>query len=214
MNSISRRKFLKISGATVVTAAALAGSAKTFVNAAESYSKPKGLQVIPSYCDLCFWKCGLLAYVKDGELWKVEGNPKDPLSNGRLCPRGTGGPGAHYDKERLKSPLIRKSERGEEKWVEVTWDEAFDYIANKMNKMKATYGPEAMALFSHGIGGNFLKHMMRAYGSPNETAPSFAQCRGPREVGFELTFGDVVGSPERTDIENAKCIVLDWFTSR
>ena len=50
--------------------------------------------------------------------------------------------------------------------------------------------------------------MMRAYGSPNETAPSFAQCRGPREVGFELTFGDVVGSPERTDIENAKCIVL------
>jgi thiosulfate reductase/polysulfide reductase chain A len=208
MNSISRRRFLKISGATVVTAAALAGSAKTFVNAAESYSKPKGLQVIPSYCDLCFWKCGLVAYVKDGELWKVEGNPKDPLSNGRLCPRGTGGPGAHYDKERLKSPLIRKSERGEEKWVEVTWDEAFDYIANKMNKMKATYGPEAMALFSHGIGGNFLKHMMRAYGSPNETAPSFAQCRGPREVGFELTFGDVVGSPERTDIENAKCIVL------
>jgi thiosulfate reductase/polysulfide reductase chain A len=208
MNSISRRKFLKISGATVVTAAALAGSAKTIINAAENFSKPKGLQIIPSYCDLCFWKCGLLAYVKDGELWKVEGNPKDPLSNGRLCPRGTGGPGAHYDKERLKSPLIRKSERGEEKWVEVTWDEAFDYIADKMNKMKADYGPEAMALFSHGIGGSFIKHLLRAYGSPNETAPSFAQCRGPRDVGFELTYGDIVGSPERTDIENAKCIVL------
>lgn len=208
MNVLSRRKFLKISGATVVTAAALAGSAKTFVNAAESYSKPKGLQVIPSYCDLCFWKCGLLAYVKDGELWKVEGNPKDPLSNGRLCPRGTGGIGAYFDKERLKSPLIRKSERGEEKWVEVTWNEAFDYIADKMKKMKVTYGPEAMALFSHGIGGSFIKHLLRAYGSPNETAPSFAQCRGPREVGFELTFGDIVGSPERTDIENAKCIVL------
>lgn len=208
MNSLSRRKFLKISGATVVTAAALAGSAKTIINAAESYSKPKGLQVIPSYCDLCFWKCGLLAYVKDGELWKVEGNPKDPLSNGRLCPRGTGGVGVHYDKERLKSPLIRKSERGEEKWVEVTWNEAFDYISDKMNKMKSNYGPEAMALFSHGIGGGFFKHMIRAYGSPNETAPSFAQCRGPREVGFELTFGDIIGSPERTDIENAKCIVL------
>ncbi len=208
MNSISRRKFLMISGATVVTAAALAGSAKTIVSAAESYSKPKGLQIIPSYCDLCFWKCGLIAYVKDGELWKVEGNPKDPLSNGRLCPRGTGGVGAHYDKERLKSPLIRKSQRGEEKWVEVTWDEAFDYIAFKMNKIRAQYGPETMALFSHGIGGNFFKHLMRAYGTPNETAPSFAQCRGPREVGFELTFGDIVGSPERTDIENAKCIVL------
>ncbi|HCY77352.1 MAG TPA: nitrate reductase [Ignavibacteriales bacterium] len=208
MNSLSRRKFLKISGATIATAAVLASSAKSIVNAAENVTKKNGLQIIPSYCDLCFWKCGLLAYVKDGKLWKVEGNPKDPLSNGRLCPRGTGGVGAHYDTERLKSPLIRKNLRGEEKWVEVTWNEAFDYIADKMNKMKATYGPEAMALFSHGIGGNFIKHLLRAFGSPNETAPSFAQCRGPREVGFELTFGDVVGSPERTDIENAKCIVL------
>jgi thiosulfate reductase/polysulfide reductase chain A len=49
---------------------------------------------------------------------------------------------------------------------------------------------------------------MKAYGTPNLTAPSFAQCRGPRSVGFELTFGDAVGSPEQTDIENSKCIVL------
>lgn len=208
MNSLSRRKFLKISGATIATTAILAGSAKTIVNAAENASKKKGLQIIPSYCDLCFWKCGLLAYVEDGKLWKVEGNPADPLSNGKLCPRGTGGIGAHYDKERLKSPLIRKNIRGEEIWIEVTWDEAFDFIADKMNKMKVAYGPESIALFSHGIGGNFIKHLLRAYGSPNDTAPSFAQCRGPREVGFELTFGDVIGSPERTDIENSKCLVL------
>ena len=45
-------------------------------------------------------------------------------------------------------------------------------------------------------------------GQTNIAAPSFAQCRGPRDVGFTLTFGDGVGSPERTDIENAQCIVL------
>ena len=49
---------------------------------------------------------------------------------------------------------------------------------------------------------------MKAYGSPNITAPSFAQCRGPRDVGFKLTFGDEVGSPENTDIKHAKCLVL------
>jgi thiosulfate reductase/polysulfide reductase chain A len=65
-----------------------------------------------------------------------------------------------------------------------------------------------MALFSHGIGGNFLKHTLKAYGSPNIAAPSFAQCRGPRDVGFELTFGEGIGSPERTDIRNARCLVL------
>lgn len=210
MNSISRRRFLKISGATIATAAILTSASKTLVKGADKINKEKvkGIKKIPTYCDLCFWKCGAIAYIKDGELWKVEGNPLDPLSKGRLCPRGTGGVGAHYDEERLKTPLIRKNLRGEEKWVEVTWDEAFDFIAEKMNKIKNEYGPESVALFSHGIGGNFIKHLLRAYGSPNETAPSFAQCRGPREVGFELTFGDVVGSPERTDIENTKCLVL------
>lgn len=210
MNSISRRRFLKISGATIATAAILTGASKTLVKGADKINKEKvkGIKTIPTYCDLCFWKCGTIAYLRDGELWKVEGNPLDPLSKGRLCPRGTGGVGAHFDEDRLKTPLIRKNLRGEEKWVEVTWDEAFDFIANKMNKIKNEYGPEAVALFSHGIGGNFIKHLLRAYGSPNETAPSFAQCRGPREVGFELTFGDVVGSPERIDIEKTKCLVL------
>ena len=63
-------------------------------------------------------------------------------------------------------------------------------------------------MFSHGLGGNFLKHTLKAYGAINVAAPSFAQCRGPRDVGFELTFGEGVGSPERTDIEHARCLVL------
>ncbi|MCF8241254.1 MAG: molybdopterin-dependent oxidoreductase [Melioribacteraceae bacterium] len=212
MNSLSRRRFLKISGATIAFAGA-ATSMGTFVKGAEKVEEKtgsivKGIQKIPTYCDVCFWKCGAIAYVKDGNLWKIEGNPDDPLSNGRLCPRGTGGIGASFDKDRLRAPLMRKSVRGEDKWVEVTWDEALGYIADKMKKIKVEYGPEAMALFSHGVGGNFFKHTIKAYGSPNITAPSFAQCRGPRETGFELTFGDVLGSPERTDIKNAKCLVL------
>ena len=48
----------------------------------------------------------------------------------------------------------------------------------------------------------------RRIGTPNIAAPSFAQCRGPRDVGFTLTFGEEVGSPERTDIRNARCLVL------
>jgi len=210
MNSLSRRRFLKISGATIATAAVVTGSAKTIFKGVDEVNKKsvKGIQKIPTYCDLCFWKCGAIAYLKDGKLWKLEGNPDDPLSSGRLCPRGTGGVSAHFNNERLKSPLIRKSSRGKEEWVEVTWGEAFDYIAEKMQKIKKQYGPEFMALFSHGVGGTFFKHTLQAFGSRNITAPSFAQCRGPRETGFELTFGDIVGSPERTDIKNSKCLVL------
>jgi thiosulfate reductase / polysulfide reductase chain A len=204
--NISRRNFLKISGATIAVSAAL--SSTLLKSSDKLINKEKGIRKVHTFCDICFWKCGAVAYVRDGKLWKVEGNPEDPLSKGRLCPRGTGGVGAHYDTDRLKSPLIRRKERGEEEWVAVTWDEAFHYIAEKMKKIKSEYGPEAVALFSHGIGGNFFKHFLKAYGTPNIAAPSFAQCRGPRDVGFRLTFGEDVSSPERTDIKNADCLVL------
>jgi thiosulfate reductase/polysulfide reductase chain A len=212
MKTISRRKFLKISGATIGVAAAAASLGgivkKSEIYAANISKNSDEIRKIPTFCDLCFWKCGLIAYVKGGKLWKLEGNPEDPLSMGRLCPRGTGGTGTYYDPDRLKAPLMRKNNRGNEEWIEVTWDEALSFIAEKMNKIKSDYGPEAMAFFVHGIGGNFFKHLMKAYGTPNISAPSFAQCRGPRDIGFRLTFGEDVGSPERTDIKNAKCLVL------
>ncbi len=210
MKSFSRRKFLQISSATFASAAAL-GTINHVTKGSKLFAGDKtktGTYQVPTYCNLCFWKCGAIATVKDGKLWKIEGNPLDPLSNGRLCPRGTGGVGAYSDPTRLKSPLIRTGARGNESWKVVTWDEAFNYIADKLNTIKAKHGPEAVAYFSHGIGGNFIKHTFKAFGTPHIFAPSFAQCRGPREVGFELTFGDVIGSPERTDIKNTKCMAL------
>ncbi|MEZ4762688.1 MAG: molybdopterin-dependent oxidoreductase [Calditrichia bacterium] len=56
--------------------------------------------------------------------------------------------------------------------------------------------------------GDWLKHLLRAYGSNNVTAPSYAQCRARARKLYMLTFGEVVSSPERTDIRNSKCIVL------
>jgi len=210
MPSVSRRRFLKISTGAAAGAFALTGASMNRIlpQVGGADVDPNEIRKVHTFCDICFWKCGATAYTRGGKLWKIEGNPDDPLSRGRLCPRGTGGIGAHYDPDRLRTPLIRKSVRGEEEWVQVTWDEALTYIADRMQTIKSTYGPESMALFSHGIGGAFFKHTIKAFGSPNITAPSYAQCRGPREAGFELTFGDAVLSPERTDIRNAKCLVL------
>jgi thiosulfate reductase/polysulfide reductase chain A len=208
MNQLSRRRFLKITGAGAGVAAA-GGALGTLprLRAAQGAGE-KGVRTVPTFCDLCFWKCSAIATVRDGVLWKIEGNPEDPLSRGRLCPRGTGGAGAHFDTDRVRAPLLRASVRGEERWTEVTWDEALGHVAGKLRTIAAENGPEAVAVFSHGIGGTFLRHTMKAFGTPNSAAPSFAQCRGPRDVGFELTFGEAIGSPERTDIKNARCLVL------
>jgi thiosulfate reductase/polysulfide reductase chain A len=209
MNALSRRRFLKITS-TGAAAAAVGGAAlsSALTGRGPARATENGIRRVPTFCDICFWKCNAIATVRDGVLWKVEGNPDDPLSRGRLCPRGTGGVGAHFDSDRLRAPLLRRSVRGQERWTEVTWDEALSYVAEKMKRIRTEHGPEAMAYFSHGIGGTFLRHTMKAFGTPNLAAPSFAQCRGPRDVGFNLTFGEDVGSPERTDIANARCLVL------
>ena len=66
-----------------------------------------GDRVVASFCELCFWGCGVLAHVKDGRVTKIVGNPEHPLSRGMLCPRGAGATGLLYDPDRLKRPLVR-----------------------------------------------------------------------------------------------------------
>src|SRR5574341_2341503 len=137
MNNLSRRRFLKIAAAGAGVAAA--GSSLTSLAALPAPRGPveKGIRTVPTFCDICFWKCNAIATVRDGVLWKIEGNPDDPMSRGRLCPRGTGGVGAYFDPDRLRAPLLRASVRGEERWTEVTWDEALGHVAEKLQKIKA-----------------------------------------------------------------------------
>jgi thiosulfate reductase/polysulfide reductase chain A len=203
--AVSRRRFLQISSATL----AAAGTSRISpLPQAVASPGPDVVNQIPTFCEMCFWRCGGIAHVRDGKLWKFEGNPRDPQSRGRLCPRGTGAVGAVNDPDRLRTPLIRVGERGKEQWKSVTWGEALDVVAQKMQKIRDEYGPESIAAFNHGIGARFILHVLKSYGAINIGAPSFAQCRGPRDIGFLLTYGTGLGSPEPTDIENTDCLVL------
>lgn len=206
---MNRRRFLKISGGTVLGGlAALAGGN---LLSRDRWVEAKGItpdRVVPSFCELCFWKCGVLAYVKDDRVYKIEGNPKHPLSNGRLCPRGAGAVGALYDPDRLRQPLLRSKVHGEEKWRPVTWDEALDFTAKRLSEIKAKHGAGSVALFSHGHGGSFFKTLLKAMGSANVVAPSYDQCRGPRMAGFELTFGADPGTIEALDLRHAKAVAF------
>ncbi len=208
----SRREFIKISGATVGAATVGSGFVNKFWGLdRDAVEDPNtdGDKVVPTFCELCFWKCGVLAHVRNGRVTKIVGNPDHPLSRGHLCPRGTGGMGLLYDPDRLKKPLLRRSnKRGGQDFEEVSWAKALDFTAEKLMKIKRDCGPDKVALFSHGYGGSFFKHLLFAYGSGNVTAPSYGQCRGPREVGFNLTFGSSLGSPEVLDIENSRVLTL------
>ena len=208
----SRREFIKIS---FLGAGALATGAGPY-KALKAFSFPeeaKGLFVdlkrTPTYCEVCFWKCAGWVYkTSEGKIWKITGNDDDQHSNGRLCPRGTGGVGMYYDDDRLKTPLIRTEERGKQVFREAGWDEALDLVASKIKEISSKYGPESLALFTHGSGSNYYTSLFRALGSGNIAEPSYAQCRGPRDEAFFATFGEEVYSPEVTDIRDTHCLVL------
>jgi thiosulfate reductase/polysulfide reductase chain A len=204
---VKRREFIKLSsllgaGAAASPAFMLGGCAARPLPGAGSVS------TTPTICDMCFWKCAGNVYKEDGELWKITGNPDDLHSTGRLCTRGTGGPGAYLDPDRLKQPLMRVEIDGKQTFREASWDVALDFIADKMESIAATAGPERMLMLNHGAGSSHFRHLLRAFGSNSHAEPAFAQCRGPRDVGFRLTFGESASSPERTDMANSRCIVL------
>ncbi|HEY3307815.1 MAG TPA: molybdopterin-dependent oxidoreductase [Desulfuromonadaceae bacterium] len=203
----SRRTFLKATGAATAGIAAATSVPEKFLSWAEE-SGQKELKQIPTFCELCFWNCGLIAKVENDKVVKIDGNPLSLRSRGRLCGRGNAALGALYDPDRLKFPMINIGKRGEPVWKRATWDEALGVIAQKMKVIKEKYGPDSMALIYHGTGASFWKHLLHAYGSTLAAAPSFAQCRGPRDIGFVLTFGSDVGSPEYYDFSKSKYIVL------
>jgi thiosulfate reductase / polysulfide reductase chain A len=166
------------------------------------------VETSPTVCAICFWRCAGTVYREDGQPWKVVGHPQDLHSGGRLCTRGTGGLGSYKDPDRLRQPLLRVEQNGRQTFQPVSWDEALDYIAGRMRAIAEQHGEDRIALFRHGIGGAHFQQLLTAFGSRAVSQPSFAQCRGPRDVGFALTFGEDVGSPDRTDMEHSRCIVL------
>ncbi|MBI5549331.1 MAG: molybdopterin-dependent oxidoreductase [Deltaproteobacteria bacterium] len=208
MKRVSRRSFLKGVGAGAVAGSALcAGEAHAF-RIARTPEAPNAEREVPSFCELCFWNCGLVAEVRKNRVLSLRGHPQYPSAQGRLCARGNAGAAFLGDEDRLKYPMVRVGERGEGRFRRVGWREAYQTIAAGFAKIKSQHGAQALALFYHGTGGPLLRSMMVAYGSPNYVGPSYAQCKGARNVGYKITFGEKLPSPEPLDFEKTRCMVF------
>lgn len=104
----------------------------------------------------CHDSCGVLLYTDDeGKLVKVEGDPSSPYNNGRLCMRCLNMPEAVNHPDRLKYPMRRVGERGENKWERITWDEAYDEIEAQVRSIWEDYGPESIVAME-GTGRNAI----------------------------------------------------------
>ncbi|RUM89016.1 MAG: hypothetical protein DSZ24_02300 [Thermodesulfatator sp.] len=218
---MKRRDFLKVSAGASLTLAGLKLRVGGFFRRAYAQTqKPPelpgslGAKEIPSVCEMCFWRCPIVAKVKGGKVVKIEGNPKSPTNGrggkARVCARGNSGVKLLYDPDRVLHPLKRVGQRGEGRWVKISWEEALDEVAENLKKVKEKYGPHAIAFFDHGASAKPLREVFKALGTENySNEPAFFQCVGPVEAACINTLGYVAsGTMQYTDMANARAILL------
>lgn len=141
----------------------------------------------------CHEGCGVLLYAKNGELRKIEGDPLHPYNQGRICARCAALPEIVNSEDRLLHPLKRVGERGEGKWAQISWDEAYDIIEKGFRKAIDEAGPESIVCFT-GTGRMMWEpnRLIYSLGSPNVTNElSGSACYMPRLVAGLATYGAV-----------------------
>ena len=142
----------------------------------------------------CHNGCGVLLYTdNDGKLAKVEGDPENPFNQGRLCSRCLDVKEVVDHPDRLKYPMKRAGERGEDKWERISWNEAYDLIESKFREIIKDYGAESI-IFGQGTGRDIMSILHRlayAVGSPNwgNIGLSGNACYLPRVAACQVTAG-------------------------
>ncbi|WP_029898140.1 molybdopterin-dependent oxidoreductase [Desulfohalovibrio reitneri] len=158
-----------------------------------------------SVCGMCTVRCPIQVDVENDECAFIQGNPHS--LKGALCARGAAGYDLTQDRERPQYPMIREGERGEGKWRRATWDEALQYVADKLSAIQEKHGKESVMWSDRG--GPFPdlhQAFVKGIGSPNYCNHDSACARGVLHAAKS-----VMGMGRKGvayDLKNAKHIIL------
>jgi anaerobic selenocysteine-containing dehydrogenase len=172
-----------------------------------------GIEIKKTLCAICDCRCGIDAYVKDGQLLKVEGSEENPVNKGKLCAKGNANRQWIYSPERIQTPLLRTGERGDGAFAPISWDEVLERISSRLLKIKEESGPESVAFFAGfpKVMRPFLKRMAHTFGSPNYCTESSTCSLGADLAGI-LNFGYATGPASGAELNSARCIIT-WGTN-
>jgi anaerobic selenocysteine-containing dehydrogenase len=94
-------------------------------------------------CNLCEAICGIEITHENGKILKIEGDKLDPFSRGHICPKAVALQDIYEDKNRLRKP-VKKGANG---WEEISWDEAFDTVADRILDVQNRFGRDSIAVY-------------------------------------------------------------------
>jgi len=170
---------------------------------------PDGGRVVQTNCFECHSKCGVLVYVDaDENVYKVTGNPDNPLTQGAICSKAQAGKKILYHPERVNYPLKRTGAKGEGKWQRISWDEAFDTISERLLKYKEQFGPESV-VFGQGTGrgtNQWNQRLGKSFGMNHWCCPAHV-CLLPQMITSMVTLG-MFSLWDGAEYEHSKCIVI------
>jgi anaerobic selenocysteine-containing dehydrogenase len=159
-------------------------------------------------CWECSTCCGAVATLRTGRVVEFGPNPAHPYSKGAFCIKGIrGAPGITYGKNRLLYPMRRTGARGEGAWARISWQDALEEMAERLAKVRQTYGAQAIvgatsgAYFSRSL---ILALTLRSIGSPNWMINQDL-CGGCRAVSARVTGLDITRGE---DIDNTRCALI------
>ena len=156
---------------------------------------------------LCFWckpRCRLKVEVEDNRLVKIARSPI------KACPRKyCSDLERFYHPDRLNYPLKRVGEKGENKWQKITWDEALDEIAAKLQALRGQYGAETLGVTA-GTSRTYEElnsRFLNLFGSPNQCGQAQI-CHGNSAVVATTLFGWWPYWMNVEKLESTKCLML------
>lgn len=161
---------------------------------------------VPTICFGCTTHCGVIGWVQDGRVRRIDGNPLDPNTKGNICSKAQGMISYTYYPERLLYPLKRVGKRGEGKWKRISWDEALDEIAVRMKTLREAGRPEEF-VFHYGRDKTkgFTKRFTNAFGTPHRLNRR-SICSSNRRAPLMSFYGREF-EWESQDFENTRFIV-------
>ncbi|WP_318460435.1 periplasmic nitrate reductase subunit alpha [Photobacterium leiognathi] len=211
---MTRRAFVKANAA--VSAAAVAGITlpASATNLIVSSDETK-IKWDKAPCRFCGTGCSVLVGTQNGRVVATQGDPKAPVNKGLNCIKGYFLSKIMYGKDRLQTPMLRMTNGQYDKegeFTSVSWDTAFDVMADKWKAALKKQGPSGVGMFGSGqwtvMEGYAASKMMKAGFRSNNIDPNARHCMASAVVGFMRTFGIDEPMGCYDDLENADVFVL------
>lgn len=164
-------------------------------------------------CYMCTMRCPIKVHVRQGRATKIDMANESAAA---FCPRWKAQLDFVYHPDRLKYPLKRAGERGSDSFVRISWDEALDTTANRLEKIKAEYGAESVVFWVAYTKEPrpYFHRLTHAFGSPNYCTES-SNCFSATWLAAVLTYGKDYGwlYAQGNTIDPASKCKLIWGSS-